>query len=129
MLDLENTRETVKEQLAQAERNLDNSTAEQNIAKAKLDLDNLEKSNQQTLDGYERTFNNELTKLQFFLLNTIDSTDQILGVGETYKYDNDAYEEFLGARNRSIKTQAIQKLQQLMASKKSFDQKDLNGTL
>lgn len=129
LADLLDTNRNTKETVAQAERNSDNVNLEQKILNAKLELDNLERSNNETLNSYENSIQNEHTKLTFFLQNVIDTIDSLLGVSDQYKYANDTFEDELGARNSSAVLAAEWSLRSLIANKKSFDSGALTGTL
>ncbi len=64
-------------------------------SKAQLDYENFITTQEKTLSGYETTYQSQLQSFQSFLANVIDSTDIILGVSETNRNANNAFESLL----------------------------------
>lgn len=65
-------------------------------SKAQLDYENYVTTQENTLAGYEVTYQSQLQSFQSFLANVIDTTDTIMGVSESKKNQNNSYEFLLG---------------------------------
>jgi multidrug efflux pump subunit AcrA (membrane-fusion protein) len=86
-------------------------------SKAQLDYENFITTQEKTLSGYETTYQSQLQSFQSFLANVIDSTDSILGVSDTNRNGNNAFESLLWAKDTAQKTRVEMSLLQLLPYK------------
>lgn len=66
-------------------------------SKAELDLQNFITTQEKTLSGYETTYQSQLQNFQSLISNVINDADNLLGVSDAKRNQNDRYESFLGA--------------------------------
>ncbi|MFA6080386.1 MAG: HlyD family efflux transporter periplasmic adaptor subunit [Candidatus Gracilibacteria bacterium] len=117
------TQVSMKETLDQAERNataLESGTSGDTttpLSKAELELANFIASQQQQLDAYETSYENQLQNFQSFLANVLDTSDTLLGVSEQNKTLNDSYEYLLSAKDSQQKIVAEDILRKLLTYK------------
>jgi hypothetical protein len=82
-----------------------------------LELANFIASQQQQLDAYETSYENQLQNFQSFLANVLDTSDTLLGVSEQNKTLNDSYEYLLSAKDSQQKIVAEDILRKLLTYK------------
>ncbi len=86
-------------------------------SKAQLDYENFITTQEKTLAGYETTYQSQLQSFQSFLVNVIDTGDNLLGVSDSKQSSNDSFETFLSARDSQKKIIAEQALVKLLPYK------------
>lgn len=99
---------------------------EQQLRTAELDLNTKIESDDQTLDNFLSSSENILRDARLLYGEVVNESDEILGVSELNKRVNDRYENYLSARNTSLKFRAESQLRQLLNQQNVLD--DLNIT-
>ncbi|MDP5039075.1 MAG: efflux RND transporter periplasmic adaptor subunit [Candidatus Gracilibacteria bacterium] len=112
LIDIENNISNLKKELINLEESLSQSENE---------LELLIKSNSNNLENTINNKNNSIIQIQNDYLNNliqlsqiIEKMDILLGVSELNKSQNDDYEIYLGAKNNTIKTNAISGLREII---------------
>lgn len=103
---------------SQASKNLEK--LKNDISKAKLDYENLLKSNQQTIEWFVKNTDIYKNSIKISLDDIILFSDKILWVSRENEHFNDWYEIYLGAKNSWNKTQAEMQLKDLIELKKQL---------
>lgn len=88
-----------------------------NIEKARLEYDIKIKSDAEQILTYIANTKKEFQNIRTQILDTIDFSDEILGITDLNKRKNDSYEDFLGANDMNQKRQAEIDLRDLIILK------------
>ena len=89
------------------------------IEKSKLDYDIKILADSETVEGYKSTLKKEYNSLLIFLDDIIEFSDEILWVTELNRDENNAFEDFLWAKDSSQKSVSEKKLLELINYRKS----------
>lgn len=73
------------------------------ISQNALKYDNLVEKNKDTISGYDDIYRNHLNNLEATMTQYLYSADQILGKTENFRYQNDAWEYYLGWNGNGTK--------------------------
>ena len=86
-----------------------------NIAKARLEYENKIIADEQTLEWFEVSLKKDTGNIEIFLNDVIEFGDSLLWITEKNRSDNDLFEDFLGAKDRTQKSLSENMLRQLIA--------------
>lgn len=121
-----------KEKLKKLEVDLSNSDLSETDSKAKLDYDkavldyeNSLVSDQNQIDSFISSTKTSYKNLYISYYDIINYLDEIFWVSDKNRYKNDSFEIYLWAKNSSLKTEAENKLINLISTYDSFKNTDL----
>ncbi len=112
----ENAKKQVEVNLLTAKNNL--KTAEIDLQTSKNNLDSIKKQEEEKSTNYQNNLIMEAWQLITTIEKNLFDLDMLLWVSEENQYYNDAFDDFLWAKNTSIKQNAINSL---ILAQKSFD--------
>ena len=97
------------------------------LEKSKLDYKNALNVNQQNINWYKRQIWIEYSNLKILYTDIIEFSDKILWVTDANKTENDSFEDYLGAKDTSLKSATKNKLLELIENKKQFERNNFNN--
>ena len=115
--------------------NLDSSSALQlqsldnNIEKSKLDYEVRVASDEETIEWYKSTLKRDYDTLLIFLVDVIEFSDEILGVTQLNRDENDDFEDFLWVKDTIQRVQSERILEDLILYRNSQSFSDLDREL
>lgn len=140
---LETLQKDSEQNIIQAQDNLNNSQydgldsrsalqlqqLDNNIEKSKLDYEIKLTADQQQIESYKATLRRDFNNLQTFLDDIIEFSDEILGVTDLNRAENDDYEMFLGAEDVNQKRDSERILRETINYRNAQDFYDMDGLL
>lgn len=129
--DYELLQKTWEENLASAKITLDNSLTSNStslfystwtISKAELDYNQLVDSNKQQIKSFETTVAKDYLNLKNLFTDIIDFSDKLLWVTDVNEEENDSFQDYIWAKNTALKKELEQDLKDLIKFKsEKFD--------
>lgn len=126
VVDAKNALEQAKAQYESTRQNggstatIQSQQADQQIAKADLDYQNLLASNDQTIKNFLSSAQNIAREVELLYQDITVDADKILWVSDLYKQTNNYFEQSLGAQNSATRRDAQTKLRELMIKEDQF---------